>query len=437
MNWLAFFESINIWLGVPCTFIFLGVAVLLTIKTRFMQIRGFKRFMQLVRGTAPAEQGKKDIPQSIGKFQALFTAMASTIGIGNIVGPSIAIVAGGPGALFWIIFYAFFASVTKFTEVCFGVFTRTRDADGTIIGGPMEYLRAVHPYLANWYALVMMVLFAGWSGIQTNTLASMLAQENIPQWQTGCALALIAFWVLMGGARRVGGLASKVVPVKFILYIIFALAILLRDLPALYNAIALVLHHVFSPAAAFGGFMGASITQAMRAGIYRSIYITEAGLGTAAIPHSIADVHKPADQGILALYSIFAEIFLCTLSGLLVLVTGVWEGSTFSNILIYQVFKMHAPAYGRWLLMASIALFATTTVVGNSFNGSQSFSAFFGHRFVVLYYLCIVFFILWGAFASAPLIWAMMDVLLTMVAIPNLIGIIYLAFKKPAVLKLT
>lgn len=436
MTLLTFFEAINTWLGLPCTFIFLGVALVLTVKTKFVQVRGFKRFIQLLRGTAPAEVGKRDIPESIGKFQALFTAMASTIGIGNIVGPSIAIVAGGPGALFWIIFYAFFASVTKFTEVCFGVFTRKRDTDGTIIGGPMEYLRAVHPYLANWYALVMMLLFAGWSGIQTNTLASMLAQEQVPHWQTGAVIALIAFWVLVGGARRVGSLASKVVPIKFVLYIIFALAILLRDLPALYQAIMLVVHHIFTPAAAFGGFMGASISQAMRAGIYRSIYITEAGLGTAAIPHSIADVHKPADQGILALYSIFAEIFLCTLSGLLVLVTGVWEGSGFSNILIYQVFKMHAPAYGSLLLMASISLFAVTTVVGNSFNGSQSFSAFFGHRFVMFYYFFIVAVILWGAFASVPLIWAIMDVLLTMVAIPNLIGIVYLAFKKPDVLKL-
>jgi alanine or glycine:cation symporter, AGCS family len=433
MDLLNFFDALNKMLGMPSTIIFLGVALLLTIKNKFIQLRAGGYFLRLITNRKKHE-GRT--AQTISPFQALFTAMASTIGIGNIVGPSIAIVAGGPGALFWIIAYAFFASVTKFTEVTFGVYTRKRDTDGTIIGGPMEYLKSVSPMLANWYTVVMMFLFAGWSGIQSNALACMLAEEHVPKWQTGLVVAAIAFWVLIGGAQRIGGLASKIVPIKFVIYIAFALGILLKDIPALGNAIMLVISHIFTPAAALGGFAGATVFQAMRSGIYRSIYITEAGTGTAAIPHSLANVKKPSDQGVLAMYSIFAEIFLCTLSGLIVLVTGVWEGSAFSNTLIYKAFKLHAPFYGQWLLIASISLFALTTTIGNSFNGSQSFSAFFGHRFVKLYYLFCILIIFWGSMVSVPLIWSIMDVLLTLVAIPNLIGIVILSYRNPKVLEI-
>jgi len=432
MDLLNILNSVNCTLGFPATLLFLGVALLLTIKTGCIQLRALPRFFYLLKHQNKGHAHGK----TISSFQALFTAMATTIGIGNIVGPSLAIIVGGPGALFWIVAYAFFAAVTKFTEVTFAVHTRIKDADGTIIGGPMQYLRAVHPFIANWYGFIMMILFAGWSGTQANTLAGILAKENIATWQTGLALAIIATWVLIGGAQRIGYLASKVVPGMFVAYLIFALSILFKDLPALKDAFYLIMSSIFTPAAAVGGFVGASVFDAMRSGVYNSIYITEAGVGTASIAHALADTNRPSDQGILAMYSIFAEIFLCTLSGLLVLVTGVWQGGEFSNTLMYEVFKLHSPVLGRYLLVLSIGLFALTTIIGNSFNGSQTFSSFFGHKRVRWYYLFVVLLIFFGAQMRVPLIWAMMNFLLTFVVVPNLLGLVVLSFRKPKVMSI-
>lgn len=432
MDILILLNSINTTLGIPATLLFLAVAIILTIKTNFIQVRALPRFFYLLK-----QQGiNKSHGKTISPLQALFTAMATTIGIGNIVGPSLAIIVGGPGALFWIVVYAFFAAVTKFTEVTFAVETRIKDADGTIIGGPMQYLRVVHPYIANWYGYVMMILFACWSGTQANTLAGILAKEQIAPVYTGAFLACIALWVLIGGAHRIGSLASKVVPGMFVAYLVFALSILFKDLTALSDALWLVLHSVFTPAAAVGGFVGASVVDAMRSGVYNSVYITEAGVGTASIAHALADTKHPSDQGILAMYSIFAEIFLCTLSGLLVLVTGVWQGGEFSNTLMYEVFKMHSPIVGRYLLVMSIGLFALTTVIGNSFNGSQIFSSFFGHKRVKRYYLFVALLIFAGAQMRVPLVWALMNCILTFVVVPNLIGLLVLSVKKARVMKI-
>src|SRR5579871_5372336 len=177
MELLTFFKWINNISQVPCTVLFLGTAIILTLKTCFMQIRGFPRFIHLLRYGVPTThvQHKPGSPKLIDSFHALFAAMATTIGMGNIVGPSVAIVAGGPGALFWLLVYIFFGSVTKFTEVTFALRTRIKTADGHVIGGPMQYLQQVTPILGYWYILVMIVAAAGWSAAQANTLAQVFA----------------------------------------------------------------------------------------------------------------------------------------------------------------------------------------------------------------------------------------------------------------------
>lgn len=428
-------QRLNEILAVPSTILFLGAGIILSFKTRFVQIRAFPRFIGLITGTVKAQEASKSEGKTINRFHALFAAMATTIGMGSIVGPSIAIITGGPGALFWLVVYIFFGCVTKFTEVAFAIHTREKMPDGYVVGGPMQYLKSVHPFLGIWYGSIMVVLFASWSSAQSNTLASILAQESVPEWTVGLGLALFALVVLSGGAQRVGNFASRLVPLMFATYIIFAIVILSRDFSALSSAIHLIFASIFSPAAAVGGFMGATIFQAMRAGTYKAIFITEAGLGSASIPHAVADTKNPVDQGILAMGSTVAELMLSVISGLIILVTGVWQVGGFRSTLIYEAFGAFVPGLGQIALIASLGLFILTTVVGNSFNGVQSFSSLTNHRGVKIYIACTAIVIFLGSIVPVPLVWEVMDSLFAFVAIPNLIGILILAFRQSNVIK--
>jgi len=294
--------------------LFLGVGIFLTIKTGFLQLRAFPKFLRLLR----RKEGKVvKGAKTINPLHAFFVSLSTTIGTGNIMGPSVAIVTGGPGALFWMVAYAFFAGVIKFAEVSFAIHTRTKTEDGRIIGGPTQYLKLVHRWLANWYGYLMIGVLAVWSGVQTNNIANILAKEGIPVWQTGLFVAIFVFIILGGGAKRVGMFASKLVPIMGFSYLAFASFILLKNLDSLKFALSLVFSSAFSPAAAVGGFLGASVFRAMSVGFSKSAFSSEAGLGTSSITHAVANVKKPTDQGILALYgvaidAIFAIVLVCT-----------------------------------------------------------------------------------------------------------------------------
>lgn len=438
MSLLTLLYTIKNVLDFPTTILFFAVGILLTIKTRFLQFRAGPRFIAIIKGGMKRKQLHNDQGEvrTIDAFHALFTAMSTTIGMGNLVGPTVAIFAGGPGALFWLLLYIFFGSVTKFTEVVFAMMTRIKTDGGHILGGPMQYLKTVNIVFAYWFMYVMSVLFIGWSMVQANTLAAIYAQEGVPEWITGLGLACLTLYVLIGGAQRVGNVASRLVPIMFFFYIAFALFILFQDIIALKDAVARVMQCVLSPAAPVGGFMGATIYQAIRCGLYRGVYITEAGLGTSSIAHAMADTQRPVDQGILAMYSMAADALLAMISGLIVLVTGVWEHGLFRATLIYEAFKLHAPALGQFVLIISISLFVITTIIGNTFNGRQTFASitnFRGVNWYVLFTVCMTFV---GALLHVELAWVVMDILITLVAIPNLIGLTILTFRKPEALKL-
>jgi len=433
---LTFLTNVYQVLSRPVVPIFLGVGIILTIKTGFLQFRAFPKFWQLLRQGAARQGGNM---KTISPIHALFTAMATTLGMGSIVGPSIAIMIGGPGALFWMIAYTFFAGIIKYTEVTFALYTRKKTEAGDIISGPTQYLKILNKWLAAWYGVIIIFVFAVWSGVQANTLAGIFSRENIPEWQTGLALSLIVLLVLSGGAKRVGLFASRLVPIMCFFYVSFAFLILFKNPIALKNALHLVFTSAFRPAAAMGGFLGASFFSVISAGIFKSVYATEAGLGTSAIPHSVADVKNPTDQGVLAMYSVVADAFFSFISGLLILITpGIWAvgPARLDNTLIYQVFKMNAPVLGRFVLLISIALFVTTTVIGNSFNGTQSFGSMTKHRWIGVYYLFTALVIFFGALVDVPVVWRLVDIMIILVAVPNVIGITILAFKMPNVLKI-
>ena len=433
MDLLILINQLNHFLNGPTTLLFLGVGIFLTLWNGFLQFRGMPRFWKLITQGVSEEQ--TDL-KTISAFHALFTAMSTTIGIGNVVGPIFAIVVGGPGALFWLLAYAFFGAATKFTEVVFAINYRTKTKDGKILGGPTEYLKAVHPLLAHWYGAATMILFAGWSGIQANILGELYAYHGIPTWITGLVLAGLVFVILSGGAQRVGNLASKLVPVMFTVYVSFAIWILLSDIGALKHAFALMFNHIFTPAAATGGFLGATLFAAMRTGTYKSVFITESGVGTSAIPHSLADTKIPTDQGLLALFSVTADALLCLISGLMILASGLWTTGEYSSILIYTIFSNHWPIVGSFIFLFSVSLFIISTTIGNGFNGSISFATITKYRWMMTYNTFVAGVCFFSALARVQLVWETMDLILPLVAIPNLVGLIILAVRQPKILKI-
>lgn len=417
----------NSYLAVPATMAFLATAIILTLKTKFAQFRGIKKLIKIV--LSGIKEKKIENIKTISPFQALFTAMATTIGMGNIVGPSIAISLGGPSALFWLILYIFFGSVTKFVEVTFSVYARNTGQNGNIIGGPTQYLKLVSSFLGKWYAMLTVFLFTIWSSIQVNTISCICYLEGIEKWITGFGTVTLLLFIVLGGVQRIGNWLSKLVPFMFILYVTFALFILFKDLNKLNESISLIFECLFNTNSLCSGILGASIFNALKEGVYKGIFITESGIGTSSIAHSLADVKKPVDQGILALFSGIADIILCLLSGLITLVTGVWQSGKLTNTLIYEAFKLNTPIYGQIILIISIFLFVTTSLIGNTFNGGQSFASLTNYKYIKIYYIIAAIIAFSGSIIAMPFLWNLMDIILVFVAIPNLIGILILSFR--------
>jgi alanine or glycine:cation symporter, AGCS family len=433
MNMTLIFTAASTVLAAPTAFVLLVGALYFTVITGFLQFRSFGRFFKLLTGTiAEKKQAGKN---AINPFSALFTAMSTSLGMGTIVGPSVAIVTGGPGALFWMIVYALLSAATKFAEVTYAVHFRKKTTDGLILGGPMQYLNYVHPALAAWYTGVTIFLFTAWSGLQANVLAETFSKVHIPTLATGICIAFLALYLLEGGAQRIGRFNSALVPVMFVLYVSSTLFILFTNAHLLADAFRLIFEHSFAPMPALGGFLGASVYTALQAGTYKGAFITESGMGTSSIPHSMANVAHPTDQGVLAMVSVFVDSLIMLLSGLCVLTSGVWQQGMLNNTMMYTIFNSYMPTFGKIILVSAISMFIIGTVIGNSFNGRQSFAALTNYRYLRWYNITVTFFLFLSTMMTAPLAWAIADFLLPLVAVPNVFGVMYLAYKYPDVLK--
>jgi AGCS family alanine or glycine:cation symporter len=271
--------------------------------------------------------------------------------------------------------------------------------------------------------------------LQSNTMAEVLQEINIPPCVTGLFFAIIVFIMLRGGAQRIGRLSAALVPVMFILYVLFSVWIIVLNYHNIIPSFTQIINGVLQPTAAVGGFVGVSLYATLRAGIYKGVFITEAGMGTSAIPHAMADTQKPSDQGVLAMCSVFAEALVCMLSGMLVLVTEAWHVGGVSTTLVYRIFNAHFPLVGSYVLIASLFLFAIGTIIGNSFNGGQSFASLTGYRGIIWYQIIVSIVIFGGAIMQVPLAWAIMEVILPFIAVPHLIGLVILAFRYKKVLE--
>lgn len=429
-------DQINgfVWGPVMLTLL-LGTGIFLTIGLKGMTISHIPyAFKQLFKGRQGSGDGE------ISPFNALMTSLSSTIGMGNIAGVATAIGLGGPGALFWMWCAAFVGMATKYAEAVLAVNYRETDEAGRKVGGPMYYIK--NGLGDNWKWLGgAFALFGSLAGfglantVQSNAVSQVLdANFNVPTVISGIIMAVLVGGVLLGGIKRIARVAGKLVPFMAVLYVTATLIILLMNATAIPAAIILVVDSAFNGAAATGGFAGATLMLALRMGIARGIFSNEAGLGSAPIAHAAAETNSPVRQGTIAMLGTFIDtLVICTMTGLVLIVTGVWSGVPQGAAMTLAAFTNALP-YGDIILSLCVALFAFTTMLGWSYYGERCAEFLLGPRVITPFRVLWVIGIFVGTQMSLELVWKMTDALNGLMAIPNLIALLLLS---PIVFKLT
>ncbi|MGP4843084.1 alanine/glycine:cation symporter family protein [Marinobacter sp. 1Y8] len=432
--------SINglVW-GPPMLVLILGVGLFLSIGLKLMPIlklgAGFRLMWQGRSATGSEKDG--DIPP----FQALMTALSATVGTGNIAGVATAVFLGGPGALFWMWLTALVGMGTKYSEAVLAVNFREVDERGEYVGGPMYYIR--NGLGSKWAWLgALFALFGAIAGfgigntVQANSVADVvLTNFNVPTWLTGVVLMVLVGMVLIGGIKRIGQVASALVPLMAIAYLVVGLLVLAINATAIPDALTLVFKHAFSPVAAQGGFAGAAVWAAIRFGVARGIFSNEAGLGSAPIAHAAAQTKNPINQGMVAMLGTFIDtIIICSITGLVIITSGLWTGGESGAALTSLAFADALPGFGNYVVAIALAVFAFTTILGWSFYGERCIEYLFGVKAIWPYRVLWIIAIPVGATSNLGLIWLIADTLNAMMAIPNLIA---LALLSPVVFRLT
>ena len=437
-------ENINSILQIIIMILIFSVGILLTIRNRFLQVSHFgfsfkQTIGKTIKETVSSE--KKKEKTKVSPFAAFATAVAGTVGTGNIVGVATAIIAGGPGAIFWMWFSAFFGMVTNYSENALGIYFRKRDANGEYKGGSMYYiLRGLgkgFKWLAILFSLFAVFASIGYNFAQSNSISTTLAEAfNAPfdDWIikliVGVVLAIIVGFVIIGGIKRISNVASLLVPFMALLYIILAFVIIFMNITELPNAFAQIFTNAFSFRSVGGGILGYTIIKACRYGVARGIFSNEAGLGSSVIAHSQADVHEPVDQGLWGVFEVFLDTFIiCTLTALIILVSGVdISGETLkgSEIGLF-IFNSSFGGFGTVIYSIILPLFAFTTIVSWSYYGEKAFEFLFGSKFKIIYKIAFIGLLILGATMSVDLVWELADTFNILMAIPNLIALTLLS----------
>lgn len=416
-----------VW-GPPLLILLVGTGIWLTLRLRLLQIFKLGSALRLIFSA------KNDGHGDVNSFKALCTALAATVGTGNIVGVATAIKAGGPGALFWMWLAAFFGMATKYAEGVLAVKYRTVDANGNISGGPMYYIekglgKSYRP-LAIIFAVfgVLCAYFGIGTFAQVNSIVEITKiSAGIPVVYTGIALTLMVTAVTIGGLRSIATVASKIVPAMAALYFLATVTILFTFADQVPAAIATVLRDAFTPAAAQGGFLGATVMVAMRNGVARGVFSNESGLGSAPIVAAAAKTKWPAEQGLISMTGTFIDtIVICTLTGLTLTVSGVWCGPLNGAAMTESAFNMAFPGWGSMLLMVGLVLFAFTTILGWNYYGERCIEYLFGVKAIMPYRLVFIGLIACGPFMKLEEIWILADIVNGLMAIPNLIALLAL-----------
>jgi len=422
----------NAWLngyvwGLPTIVLLMGTGLLLTMLTGAVQFRYLWFALREVLGKVAQRGGGVG---DVRPFQAVATALASTVGVGNIAGVATAIVLGGPGALFWLWVSGLLGMCTKFAEIVVALHYREPDASGTMRGGAMYVLSKGLglPWLGTLFALLTAVAAFGIGNmVQANSLAdSLRATFGVSPEVTGLVLVVITAAVILGGITRIGEVTQYLVPFMALLYLGGGLVVLLTHASAVPHALELVLAGAFSGTAATGGFAGSTIALAMRYGVARGLFSNEAGLGSAPMVHAAADTDHPVRQGLYGIFEVFVDtILICTTTGLVILVTGVWDSGITGAALSAKAFETGLPgAWGDVVVTGGILLFSYSTLIGWSYYGETGAVYLFGARAALPYRLAWLVFVYLGAVGSLHLVWDVADTLNGLMAVPNLIGVL-------------
>ena len=429
-------------------FLLCGTGIYFTIRLKFVQIVRFKDGWDRTFG-AFSLRGKEAGKEGMSSFQSLATAVAAQVGTGNLAGAATALMAGGPGAIFWMWVSAFFGMATIFVEASLGQEYKTTTKDGHAIGGPVYYIKAafkgvVGKFLAGLFA-IFIILALGFMGnmVQSNSISGAFVNvfpQIKPLW-IGILCALIAAFIFIGGLKRIASFAEKTVPIMALFYIIGSAIILIMNIKNLPSSIALIFTSAFNPQAAIGGGLGIGIQQAMRFGVARGLFSNEAGMGSTPHAHALAKVKHPCEQGVVAMIGVFFDTFIVvTLTALVILSsdilqTQIYNLSSPNDIpkilegigLPQEAFRMGFGFFGKIFVAVCLFFFAFTTIIGWYFFGEQNVKYLFGTKASKVYAVFVVGFILLGSALKVNLVWALSDCFNGLMVIPNLLGILALS----------
>ena len=446
---LATIESVNsvvnnfIW-GVPAMLCIIGVGLVLSVRTGFLQIRKFPYAMKITLGRMLKKKEASD--GAMTPFQAVCTALAATVGTGNIAGVAGAIAIGGPGAVFWMWISALLGMCTKFSEVTLAVHFREVNADGEYVGGPMYYIKnglAKHwHFLAYLFAAFgVLTVFGTGNATQVNTITTAIdsalfnynvigeGSEKTLNLIIGIVLAILIALILLGGIKRIGQVAERLVPFMAVLYILLALGIIVLNIGHIPAVFASIFKGAFSPASVTGGAVG-SFFMSMKKGVSRGIFSNEAGLGTGSIAHACADTRKPVKQGFFGIFEVFVDtIVICTLTALVILCSEVPVGYGAAAGAELTISGFTA-VYGNWVsIFTAVAMccFAFSTIIGWGLYGARCIEFLFGtgvnKPFMLVYSLVAIV----GATMDLGLMWSIAETFNGLMAIPNLIAVFLLS----------
>jgi len=424
-----------VW-GVPMLVLILGTGLFLMVRLGFMPLLNIGLgFKTLWNGRKSTEEG------DISPFNALMTSLSATVGTGNIAGVATAIFLGGPGAVFWMWCTALVGMATKYSEAVCAVKYREVDEGGNHIGGPMYYIKnglgSQWAWLGGAFAFFGMIAgFGIGNGTQVNSMVALFEDTfGVPKLASAIIVMILVGLVLLGGIKRIGEVAGKLVPLMAIFYVVGGVVILAMNASEIPAAFGLIFHHAFNPTAAVGGFAGAGVAAAIQFGVARGVFSNEAGLGSAPIAHAAAKTNNPVQQGIIAMLGTFIDtIIICTITALVIITSGAWTSGASGAVLSSTAFETSFPGVGSYVVTLGLAIFAFTTILGWSFYGEKCVQYLFGYKSVKIFRVLWVLAIPIGALVELKFIWLLSDTLNAFMALPNLIALLLLS---PVVIKMT
>lgn len=418
-----------IW-GIPLIVLLVGTHIFLTIRTRGIQLHTFRA----IKLSVEVDEGSTG---DISQFGALATALAATIGTGNIIGVSTAVALGGPGAVFWTWTAGIFGMATKYSEALLSVKYRIKNEKGNYVGGPMYAIERGMGKKWKWLAIVfatftVFATFGAGCTVQSHAISEFMNSTfHIPAWVSGLVVALLAAAVVMGGVKKISSVCEKLVPLMAAFYILACIAIIIINRAYLGEAIVLIVKSAFTARAAVGGFVGSTILTACRYGVARGIFSNESGLGTAPIAAATAQTKNPVRQALVSMTGTFWDtVVVCLMTGLVIVTSVLHSPDSFAGVgddgLVKTAFSL-LPGIGQYILAIALAVFAFTTILGWCFYGERAMEYLFGLKSIMIYRVVFLIVLFIGSVVSLSLIWNFSDLMNGLMAFPNLVALLALS----------